>query len=93
MVVDDESIAACAHYNNKDDDKKLTNDDSVGIRGNTKRFGRGERHETKQRRLYIYHRAAPSLSLCTARPWIKPVQFSHLNKPLWLLSVVRRHPP
>ena len=36
---------------------KTTNDDCVGIRGNNKRFGRGETHESKQRRLYIYQRA------------------------------------
>jgi hypothetical protein len=45
---------------------KTTNDDCVGISGNTKRFGRGETHESKQRQLYIYQRAAPSLSLCSA---------------------------
>ena len=36
---------------------KTTNDDCVGISGNTKRFGRGETHESKQRQLYIYQRA------------------------------------
>jgi hypothetical protein len=64
MVAEDESIAACTH-NNKTK-MKTTNDDCVGIRGNNKRFGRGETHESKQRRLYIYQRAAPSLSLCSA---------------------------
>ena len=43
MVVGDESIAACAHNNHKDDNKKMktTNDDCVGIWGN-KKNGRGE---------------------------------------------------
>ena len=44
----------------------MTNDVCVGIRGNNIRFGRWETHESKQRRLYIYQRAAPSLSLCSA---------------------------
>ena len=52
-----------------------TNDDSVGIRGNNKRFGRGEKHESKKRQVYIYQRAAQSLFLCSAWPWIKLVQF------------------
>ena len=49
MVVKDESIEACAHTNKKDDNKKMktTNDDCVGIRGNQKRFGRGETHMSK----------------------------------------------
>ena len=36
MVVGDESIAACAHNNNKDDNKKMktNNEDCVGIREN-----------------------------------------------------------
>ena len=50
---------------------KTTNDHCVGIRGNNKRFGRGEMHENKQRRLNIYQRAAQSLSLCSAWPWKK----------------------
>ena len=37
--------------------------------------------ESKQRRLYLYQRAAPSLSLCSAQPWIKLVQFSKYNLP------------
>ena len=43
MVVGDESIAACAHNNNKDDNKKMktTKDDCVGIWVN-KINGRGE---------------------------------------------------
>ena len=49
---------------------KMTNDDCVGMRGNNKRFVIGETHESKQRRLYIYQRAAPSLSLCSAWPWL-----------------------
>ena len=45
MVVGDESIAACTHNINKDDNKKMktTNDDCVCIRGN-KKNGRGEIH-------------------------------------------------
>ena len=44
MEVGDESIAACAHNLNKDDNKKMktTNNDCVCIRGNFKN-GRGER--------------------------------------------------
>ena len=51
---------------------KTTNDDCVGIRGNNTRFSRGETHESKQRRLYIYQRAAPSLSLCSTKPLLRP---------------------
>ena len=38
MEVGDESIAACAHNINKDDNKRIktTNDDCVYIRGNLK---------------------------------------------------------
>ena len=60
---------------------KMTNDDCVGIGGNDKRFSIGEKHESKQRRLYIYQRAAPSLSLCSAWSWIKLVQFSKYDFP------------
>ena len=69
MEVGDESIAACAHNINKDDNKKMktTNNDCVGIRGNNKRFGRGETHESKQRRLYIYQRA---IALVTHSNWL-----------------------
>ena len=45
---------------------KTTNDDCVGIRGNNKRFGRGVTHESKQRHLYIYQRAAPSFRIVNA---------------------------
>jgi hypothetical protein len=54
---------------------KTTNDDCVGISGNNKRFGRGEMHESKQRRLNINQSAAQILSLCSAWPWIKLMQF------------------
>ena len=37
--------------------------------------------ESKQRRLYLYQRAVPSLSLCSAWPWIKRVQYSKYNLP------------
>ena len=37
--------------------------------------------ESKQRRLYVYQRAAPSLSLSSAWPWIKLVQLSKYNLP------------
>jgi hypothetical protein len=36
--------------------------------------------ECKKKRLYIYQRAAPSLSFCSAWPWIKLVQFSKFAK-------------
>ena len=45
---------------------KTTNDDCVGIRGNDKIFGRGEMHESKQRHLDIYQRAAPSFRIVNA---------------------------
>ena len=48
MVAEDESIAACAHNNNKDDNKKMktTNDGCVLIWGN-KKNGRGETNISK----------------------------------------------
>ena len=44
MVVGDESIAACAHNNHKDDNKKMktTNDDCVRIWGNIKKMVEGK---------------------------------------------------
>ena len=56
MLAEDESIAACnkaTMQQRRQQKMKTTNDDCVGIRGNNKRFGRGETHESKQRQLYI----------------------------------------
>ena len=49
MVVGDKSILACAHNNNKDDNKimKTTNDDCVCVSGNFRTNGGEETHMSK----------------------------------------------